>query len=176
MTSPPCPCPATTLKRLGIILATGLLTACTVYGSARAQESSTTPTPQAYPEEVMDSLRQGLLAIPMTALSGARISDRGLEVFRAAAERRLATIPIESLVQVQINMQLPLPGGAGQQADAGEAQEVSGNLTILFNFGEIGTWVSAVCADALPQVSATDQIQARPICQQYSQFATMTQP
>lgn len=159
--------PATNLKLLLGVLATVLLSASMICEPARAQGNSAMPTSQGYPDEVKNYLRQLMVNAFMTNLREARINDRVLEVFRATAERRLATIPIESLVELQFISQLPLQSNG---------QEIHGNLSIMFNVGEISTWLSAVCGEVMPRISATDQTRVRPFCLPYSQLAPPTQP
>jgi len=170
------------LKRLGSTLAASLLLAAGIVDPVHAQGNSGMPMAQAEQmtqldtEEIKNALREGLLEIPMSDLRQARVSDRGLKVFRAAADQRLRSIPLESLVTLQLNMALPMERGGQQRGAEEDTQEVNGNLTILLNFAEIWSWLSVVCRDTLPQFHAMDQIRARPVCQHYGQFKSSAQP
>jgi hypothetical protein len=171
-----------TLKRLGSTLAASLLLAAGIVDPVHAQGSSGMPMAQPEPmtqldtEEIKNALRQGLLEIPMSDLRQARVSDRGLKVFRAAADQRLGSIPLETLVTLQLNMALPMESGGQKRGAEEDTQERNGNLTILFNFAEIWSWLSVVCRETLPQFHAMDQIRARTVCQRYGQFKSNAQP
>ncbi|MEB3260522.1 MAG: hypothetical protein VKP63_07850 [Cyanobacteriota bacterium] len=170
------------LKRFGSTLAASLLLAAGIVDPVHAQGSSGIPMArpeqmtQLDTEEIKDAVRQWLLEIPMSDLRQVRVSNRGLRVFRAAADQRLGSIPLESLVTLQLNMKLPMESGGQKRGAEENTQEHNGNLTILFNFAEIWSWLSMVCRDTLPQLHAMDQIRARTVCQRYGPFDSSAQP
>ncbi len=63
-----------------------------------------------------------------------------VKVFRAAADQRLGSIPLETLVTLQLNISPPMESSGQKRGAEEDTQELNGNLTILFNLAEIWSW------------------------------------
>lgn len=164
--------------RLAAALGAALLSAITTAHPVWAQtgpEAAGSPT---YPQELQDTLRKALTAYPISQLSEARVSSRGMDVFHQVIERRLAAVPIESLVNVQISMQFTLPDSPQEKGQEQESLLVPGEASfmILLNFEAINAWISDVCRDALPRISAVDRSRSRPMCDGAAKFAAPSNP
>jgi len=166
--------------RLAASLGAALLSAITTAHPVWAQTGPEAAESLTYPQELQNILRTAVTAYPISQLNEARVSTRGMNVFHQVIERRLAAVPIESLVNVQISLQFTLPDSSQEKGQA-QAQEslpvpADASFMIMFNFEAINAWITDVCRDALPRISAADRSRSRPMCDQAAKFAAPANP
>lgn len=155
-------------------MAAALLTASVVTGPAWALGSPAAAEAPTDPKDLQDSLRQALKDLQTSQLSQARVSPQGMRVFQQAMERGLAAVPIETLVSVQVTMQLSLP--LSEQEQQQETWPGQANVMILFNSPAISSLFADICRQSLPRISAADRARARPVCDQSPMVGTNAQP